>query len=423
MADRVHSPSSIKLAKQCRRAWALCYVDRIRKPEVQWEDVLAWQAWRAGELQERPAVEPQGGQRSAACGTRVHLYAEWYLTGAATADADVYGPRRLIDWESLPGQVLSSMLQHLPPAGSVAREDVEREFTIDVDGVPFKGLIDLWVADALEVWDHKTTRDIRQYALLPDAVARELGEPERSVKDDLQACTYVLRRAKDMPGADAVTVRWTYAETDRSRRSLPVVQSIPVAHAQRVCADAANLARTLTYTTSDEAPANGLACDDFGGCWYRGRHCNAKRPWGKIFALHEKEQEKDMAEKKTLSFAELVKKTNAANAEAQKAAAAPVSKPKAEAPQTEADKKKARVAAALKARKAPEPEVEETEDQAEEQEESAPESGEQDTPAPADVANDTGDTTSYGSVMSLIEALQAALPEGVTISVSGKSAA
>jgi outer membrane biosynthesis protein TonB len=42
-----------------------------------------------------------------------------------------------------------------------------------------------------------------------------------------------------------------------------------------------------------------------------------------------------------------------------------------------------------------------------------------------DVANDVAaeSTTAYGSVMALIEQLQAALPEGVTISISGKSAA
>jgi hypothetical protein len=321
--ERVHSASGIALALDCRRAWAHCYVDKIRKPEMVWERVLVWEEWAKvhGYWSNPPdntgIDKPVAGQRSASLGTRTHLYAQWYLTGAATADADVYGPRRLIDWESLPGQVLQSMLPLLPPAGSVDPEHAEAEFELEVAGVKFRGVIDLLLEG---VWDHKTTRDIRGYALLPDAVAYAIGAPERSLKDSLQACIYVVRRARQTdPAADAITCHWTYGETDRSRRALPVVQDIPYAHALGVVEGVASVARTLTYASSDEAPPNTLACDKYGGCWYRGQPCKVRRDYGRI-ALQLEKEERDMPEKK-MTFAELQKATQAANAGAKADAA------------------------------------------------------------------------------------------------------
>lgn len=374
--ERVFSASAIELADDrvperggCRRAWAHRYVDGLRKPELIWERVLAWEEWAKvnGYWSNPPdslgIAKPVAGQRSASCGTRVHLYAQWYLTGAATADADVYGPRRLIDWESLPGQVLQSMLPLLPPAGSVEPEQAEAEFEMVVDGVKFRGVIDLLLED---VWDHKTSRDVRSYALLPDAVANAIGVPERSLKNNLQSCMYVVRRARQTdPPADAVTCRWNYGETDRVRRALPVVQEIPYSHALDVVERAALLARTLTYASADEATPNTLACDKYGGCWYRGQPCKVRRDYGRIALLLEKE-ETEMAEKK-MSFAELQKATQAANAGAKPAAAKlAVSKPAPAA----ASKPKFTPKAPAKAAPAPEPEPEETpaeEEQVEEQ--------------------------------------------------------
>jgi hypothetical protein len=358
--ERVHSASGIALALDCRRAWAHCYVDKLRKPEMIWERVLLWEEWAKvhGYWSNPPDSlgidKPVAGQRSASLGTRTHLYAQWYLTGAATADADVYGPRRLIDWESLPGQVLQSMLPLLPPAGSVAPEQAEAEFELEVGGVKFRGVIDLLLD---EVWDHKTTRDIRGYALLPDAVADAINAPERSLKSNLQSCIYALRRARQTdPPADTVTCRWTYGETDRSRRALQVVQDIPTAQALGVVERAANVARTLTYAASDEAPPNTLACDKYGGCWYRGQPCKVRRDYGRIALQLEKEEtemeETEMAEKK-MSFAELQKATQAANAGTKPAAAKPAAAP-AKAKFTPKAPPKAAPAPE------PEPEIEET---------------------------------------------------------------
>jgi hypothetical protein len=423
--ERVHSPSSIALARKCQRAWALCYVDRIRPPELDW-DLL-----QCGIHQ-----TTTGGQRSAALGKRVHLYGEWYLTGADAADAEVYGPRRVIDWESIPGQVLQSMLDHLPSAGSLSRDDVEAAFTLEHNGVKFRGLIDVVRPDVAEIWDHKTTRDIRRYALLPDATASAIGEPSRSLKNDLQACTYVVWRATQTdPPASEVVCRWTYGETDRTRRSLPVIQAIPLTHALDVLDEAADVARTLTYETSADAPADTLRCGDYGGCFYRGTHCFERRPWGTLMAMAEKEAN-DMTTQKPMTFAQLREQTAKGNAAAPTPKAAPVkAAPKpAPAPEPEVEETEDRVEeqeeapapepvkAASKFKRTPKPApVKKTpEPVAEEVEESTPESGEQET---ANDGDSTSPTIPYGSVMQLIEALQAALPEGVTISVSGKISA
>lgn len=414
MTIQAHSPSSIKLAQKCRHAWALCYIDGIREPEVTWDDIASGR------------VEPGGGQRSKAIGTQVHTWAEAWLvrpvTSAELARATFAVATRLprgtsltvqgtrtnvnaIDWESAPGRVLEALIPLLPPKGSVAPEHIETRIDLVVDGIKFKGYADMMFAHG-EVDDHKTTRDIAKYALLPDAVARTLPKPpprdglhprirealervdgDRSLKNDLQACVYALasvRRHK--PGtqyAKQAVCKWNYGETDATRlrkgqtvRSLPVVQVIEATHAEAVVRDAAAFAKTLTYTTSDEAPKNPLACGDYGGCWYRSEgHCKTPRPWGTLIRIEEiRAQEKAyMAAAK--SFKELQAATKAA------AGAKP-------APAKVAPK-------AAKAKPAPEPEEEQ----------------EEETPADEGVEGEAD----LGALVAQVAAL---LPSGTTITIA-----
>jgi hypothetical protein len=347
----------------------MCYIDKIRKPEVTWEQCMAHDAWVASEP---PAVpwgaydawvasepfKPQGGQRGAALGSRVHLYAAWWLSGADVADESVYGPRRVIDWESLPGQILQAMVDSLPPRGSLSPRDVEVEQRVTVDGITFR-----CIADVLSggVMDHKTSKDIRAYALLSHDVAVALGVPERSLRDDLQACINALAWADivwaDRESDEPVRCTWTYAQTEgKQRRVLPVVQDIPVSHALTVVRKAADTARELTYETSAEAPANTLACDDYGGCWYRREgHCTEPRRWGAILRQAELSGDKqDMA----LSWKEMQAKQGAAN----KAAGAPAAVAKPDAVARVIAKKAAAKPVVAKAKPAPEPVEEETPD-------------------------------------------------------------
>lgn len=361
--ERAHSPSSIKLAQKCQHAWALCYIDGIREPEVTWDDIASGR------------VEPRGGQRSKAIGTQVHTWAEAWLmrpsTPAELARATravaarlprgtaltVQGSRTsvsAIDWESAPGRVLEALFPLLPPKGSVAPEHIETRIDLVVDGVKFKGYADMMFTHG-EVYDHKTTRDIAKYALLPDAVAQTLPKPppreglhprirealervdgDRSLKNDLQACVYALASVRRHRSPYAVC-KWNYGETDATRlrkgqtvRSLPVVQVIEATHAEAVVRDAATFAQTLTYATSDEAPKNPLACGDYGGCWYRSEgHCKIPRPWGTLIRIEEiRAQEKEhMAAAK--SFKDLVAANKAAGAKPAPAKVAPKAATKA----------------------------------------------------------------------------------------------
>lgn len=300
MAERrIHSASGISLAKRCRRAWALKYIDGHKPDDVSWSEIVKAEAAIAkGKLHysKHPCQYP--GQKGAALGKEVHERAERYLSYGADG----------IAWDDTPGQILHELIGLLPAAGTVPTSNVEHEFEIELCGIVWKGLIDLYAytaGSALEpsraadfaapgVWDHKTTRDIMAYALLPHDAALELAAefpaPElafaaRSIRDDLQACMYVLytsvRRA--MRPDQTVPVRWNYSETQRVRRSLRVVDNISGAQALKVVSAAADVARECDgYRSSDEAPAETLSCGDYGGCWYRGRHCREIRDYGRL---------------------------------------------------------------------------------------------------------------------------------------------
>jgi hypothetical protein len=300
-----HSASSITLAERCPRAWWHRYRDGLKQPELSWAEVKRLRA-RGEQL--------PSGAFGKALGKELHRLAEFYL---------YLPPRKAakrIDWNDLPGQCLAELVPHIPPAGSVPRNRVERAISVVVNGVRFRGLIDV-VGEALgrcvEVWDHKTTRDIRAYAMLPHAVAVRTHQPKRSLKDDLQACLYVLARAKESrPAAAGGLCRWNYTETQRSRRALPVVQYIPIAHARTVAERAAVTARTVEgFRTIEDATPNTLACDQYGGCWYRHEgHCRVKRKWGAVFIQNEREEKERIAMGKPLTFKALGTATAKANA-------------------------------------------------------------------------------------------------------------
>lgn len=323
----LHSPSSIALATRCRRAWWLRYRDKIRPPEVTWAQI------QSGE------VIPVGGQRSAALGKEVHRLAEIYLA----TPRDRIERKHLIDWSDLPGQCLAELVPHLPPAGSVPRKNLERRVTVKVNGVSFQGVIDVVGAAAhsvVESYDHKSTGDIRAYALLPHAVAVRTKQPKRSLRDDLQACMYVLARAKESkPVASGGICRWNYTETKRSRRSLPVVQYIPTTHARTIAERAAVVAREVEgYRTRDEATPDTTACHDYGGCWYRiDGHCTVKRRWGLVINRYEREQKEKEAMGKQLSFNKLRGDSEKANAREEAEAEKVKAKAKAKARVAEAE--------------------------------------------------------------------------------------
>ncbi len=288
MTERVHSASGVALALRCRRAWALRYIDGHKPADTPWAVIARAEAEikRARAAGMRPPEHPctYGGQRGAALGTEVHARAERYLVEGAEG----------VDWNDVPGLILQTLVELLPPAGSVPASAVEHEFSVRLASVLWRGKIDVYDPDgtatgAAGIYDHKTTKVIAEYCLLPAAAAAELGLPARSIAADLQACIYYLY-ARNAGAADA-PLRWNYAETGPTRRSLPVVQQLTYSNALAVVSAASLVARECgTYQTSAEAPANTLACSEYGGCWQRGRHCFETRRWGRIIALADAER-------------------------------------------------------------------------------------------------------------------------------------
>lgn len=267
---REHSASSIALALRCRHAWALRYLEGWRIAEVPWSVIADWETAHGRSWWFSPSCE-SGGQRGAALGKEVHARAEHYCVKGVDGLA----------WDDLPGQILQSMIDHLPQPGSVPADRVEHAFTIELCGVVWKGLIDL-LLDAGGVHDHKTTKDIAAYALLPDEAAAELGVPERAISRDLQSSIYASYRAVRTLQRE-IPLSWLYAETGSTRRVLPVLQTVDAAQALQVVKRAADVARECeTYQTAADAPPDAMRCDDYGGCWLRGRQCFAQRPWGRL---------------------------------------------------------------------------------------------------------------------------------------------
>lgn len=396
----VHSPSSISTANQCRRKWWLRYREGIKPPEFTWSQVVAWDAWCAlapalKRKAKRPP-EPVGGQRSTALGKEVHARAEVYLTAAPKSPA-----ARRLEWNDLPGLCLAELIPLLPPAGSLRRSQVERHVTLRVgesaDAVSFRGVIDVassvgaGAARLLESWDHKTSGNITDYALLPpmlaerlvtrwyarvpDAAKRLLAPPSRSLRDDLQACFYVLARAAKVPPAAAHggLARWNYTETKQTRRSLPVVAYVPTEHARTVVERAATVAREVAALTSiDSAVPNTLACDEYGGCWYRIEgHCTVPRKLGAVLA-HTAAKETEyqaMKSDKPRKFADLENDTAAANEAEERAARKAARKAKAAAEaeseddaDADADAPESEPESAPKAKRKPAPVVEDDSD-------------------------------------------------------------
>lgn len=269
MSRLAHSASSAKIGAACERAWAYTYLDGLREPEVAWS-----------EIERGLPVPPR--VRSLSLGKAVHAIGEAYFRGESVA------------WESLPGRIFASGVQHLPRPQDCQLVEVERPIgrpcadvpqgaALTVHGVRWVGLRDLLVrSDAFPLTqvDYKTTASIARYALTPD-----------QLRDDLQACLYTIDLCERF-GHDVWESRWLYLETKRVRRSLPVDVSIERDHALGIVAPHAERARRLdALTSSADAEPNTLACHDYGGCRFhvsQGGPCDAQRSLRAYFAREAK---------------------------------------------------------------------------------------------------------------------------------------
>lgn len=274
MPRTYHSASSATLGARCRRAYAYCYIDGLRAPEVSWADIQAG----------KPHLP---AQRSPALGTAVHKIGEAY-----------YGPpeaRAKIDWFDLPGQIYHSGIPWLPQPGAMTAL-VEASIgvvdlppsphahapttALEVEGVLWGGFRDLvlidpylmrggdWPAPELKAWhqegtllvDYKTTSSIAKWAKTPSELLT-----------DLQHALYTIDVSRRY-GIPWVASRWLYLETGSRRRAHPVDVEQRVDDAYEVVAPFNRLVRELDQIDNSlDAPCNPAACDQYRGCEYHSR--------------------------------------------------------------------------------------------------------------------------------------------------------
>ncbi len=308
-----HSPSSIKLGQDCRRAWAYQYIDGLRDPNIAWREEFTELKW---DFAANCFVLPSTGekvtaaQRGSALGLGLHATAERW-----------YEPKRgAPDWNWFPGQVLASGKHLLPEPGAIERVVIEAQIgneplpvreqvregqptlALSVAGVLWAGFIDLEAhggdelrrleivaPDGVAVLDYKSTSSIAERALTQ---AELLADP--------QAALYSIAVGQRL-GLKSVPERWVYFESKKVRRALAIDVTAELSRALDVIGPCADLARELdTITRSEDAPQNPDACTKYGNpdrinCRYHvenGGNCNPKRRrFGSLVTLHTKKPE------------------------------------------------------------------------------------------------------------------------------------
>ncbi len=220
------SPTQISTYKLCPRKWALGTIAGIKAPQAP----------------------------SAALGERVHSLLEAWLTDAT-----------LPDGATDEGAIALAMIQHEPTPRTVV---VEQWLEVPRDGYTLRGRGDALRLDPPLVVDHKTTSDIATWAKTPEVLER-----------DEQAVIYAAALLQRVP-RQSVEVRFVYGQTRGARKSKPVTVVLSPEHVEAVLEqDIEPVARAIvdarrTTTDANQLPRNPLACDAYGGCFYRSsRHC------------------------------------------------------------------------------------------------------------------------------------------------------
>jgi hypothetical protein len=324
------SPSSVKSADDgngggCHRAYALRYIGGLRSPEVTWSldlvDPVIPDWCDASKLDADARKRMASRQRSTSFGTALHTIGEDYYEG-----------KQRPAWETFPGKVYESGLQHLPPPEECHEVQVEHAiglgkmgvdlpvpegcvyckqprathdtaqcalgWTPDADapkralrvhGVNWVGYRDLMFAapawlirkelasfapDGWMLVDYKSTKSIQEYALR-----------EGDLLKDLQAALYAIDMI-DVLGIEYAPLQWTYFETLKRRVSSVTRVRMSLDHALAIVEPYARVALELAqYARVEDAPMNPRACGNYGGCQYHaiaGGPCNARQSLGSL---------------------------------------------------------------------------------------------------------------------------------------------
>ena len=216
------SASQIKTWNDCPRKWGFKYIDGLEDPP----------------------------SKAAILGSKVHAELERYLGGGD------------IDEASDAGKIAATALDLLPEP----REDlsVEEEVVFELDGVTFRGFVDLIDPAGPTIFDHKTSSDPKRWGLT-----------EETLVDDVQALMYATAGFLRWD-LDSVGLQWTYLKTRGTAMATAVRATLskdetlekfrtrihPTALAIVEAADCAESALELSAKPS--------GCSKFGGCPFSG---------------------------------------------------------------------------------------------------------------------------------------------------------
>lgn len=285
------SPSSIKLARMCERAWGYRYILGYKEPEVEWEAIKD-----SPKPPDKDAVKAWNRLRRPALGKAVHaLLEDWYA-------------QRPVDWHSAPGVILLPALMYFPHpkhfTSFKTEEKIHPEFVAAMtDGrlnYEFNAYIDLnglLQTKALACCDAKSTSSFDWAAkpaeLLEDTqgivyplytIWRHLVEGRSTQLEITPRWVYMLTEGR--PAARAVDFKVTYAGA--RRRALPLFD------------EGAGLIRKINERADpNQLTPNVGACDMYHRkCIYHhsvGGPCKAESSPGKmarVFLARRNNQEK-----------------------------------------------------------------------------------------------------------------------------------
>ena len=293
MPRAYHSPSSIDLGRRCEYAWALCYIAKLREPDVDYRDIEAKRI--------KAVFEPSGPdqcsykQRGAALGKCVHSTFEKHFGFGVP------------DWSWFPGQVAQSGLHYLPAREECSPIEIEHEIGHEPveqsdpekpsrglklhNGIILVGKRDLTVFNSCK-WllaDYKSTASIVKYAKTAEVL-----------QDDVAANAYAYDCFIEHPDDYYGDCRWLYLESKEKRQALPINFAISREHALEVLREAATFAAHLdTIVSVADAKQETRSCCDFSGrpgeicCSYhvsKGGPCTARPGLGQLIQARTKEK-------------------------------------------------------------------------------------------------------------------------------------
>lgn len=271
------SPSSIKLARMCERAWGYRYILGYREPEAEWREFLP-----GARLAQRPTDKEElkawNRLRRPALGKAVHaLLEDWYAG-------------RPVDWHSEPGKILLPALMYFPHPKKghfTTEKKIHDSFVAEItDGkhnYEFNAFIDLVGAEygavtVERVNDLKTTSSF-DWALKPDELLL-----------DTQGVIYPLYTMR-IHRVQSVQPRWVYTLTEGNPQARAVDFRVTYDGALKRALPIFDEGALLIQKIRDRADPNGLAanvaaCDMYHRkCVYHhsvGGPCNAESSPGKI---------------------------------------------------------------------------------------------------------------------------------------------